>query len=71
MNKYRHRKGIWCRNCKKEIDDITFCSDCGGDFMKGIVDPFAILKDVWVESPVKWYNPLTWRGGYWKNEGTK
>ena len=33
------------------------------------INPFAILRDVWVNEPRKWWNPLSWNGGYWKFDG--
>lgn len=34
-------------------------------------DPFAVVREEWVDVPVVWWKPSTWGGGYWNVVGLK
>lgn len=63
--RWRHAREAWCRNCKREIDDMSLCPYCGGTYLNHQVDPFASVKEAWIDEPVVWWRPSTWFGGKW------
>ena len=66
--KKRFISGIWCNECKKQAYTNP-CPDCGASHLNHKLFMFAVLDQKFIEVKRKWWNPLTWMGGYWETIG--
>ena len=66
--KYKYVEGFRCHECGFAFWDgpawiqSGICPECGNP---GPFNNFRPIRLDWIWAPIRWWSPLTWRGGRW------